>query len=243
MNHSVKSPTRSRRPMPHSKKIKVLLADDHTVVREALRSLLETVADIAVVGDADNGRSAIDMALSLRPDVLLMDIGMPRLNGLEASRQIRRMVPATRILILSASGTDAHIRQVVECGADGYLLKDSSGDVLAAAIHDVVAGKKCFSHAISQRMKSLFQEKPHGKGYEEKKTMCLTTREVQVLQLIAEGGANKQIAGELGISIKTVEKHRQNLMEKLNIHDTASLTRYAISSGIVDNTIQQTALI
>ena len=172
-----------------------------------------------------------------------MDIGMPRLNGLEAARQIRRLVPSTKILMLSAFGTDGHIRQVVESGADGYLLKDSSGEVLIAAIREVAAGKKSFASAISRRMKSLFQEQAHHKGYEERRTMRLTAREQQVLQLIAEGGANKQIAAELNISIKTVEKHRQNLMEKLNIHDTASLTRYAIASGVVDNSIQQSAMV
>ena len=236
-------PVRSTVTRKSGQPIRVLIADDHTVVREALHSLLDLEPGISVAGEAENGRMALEMVLSLRPDVLLMDIGMPRLNGLEAARQIHHLVPATRILMLSASSSDLHIRQVVEAGADGYLLKDSSGEHLTNGIREVAAGKKYFSVSISRRMKTLFQELPHHRGLEEKKTMRLTARENEVLQLIAEGGANKQIASELGISIKTVEKHRQNLMEKLHIHETAGLTRYAISSGIVDNSVQSAELV
>jgi len=233
-------PASTRKP---GQAIRVLIADDHTVVREALHSFLDSEPGISVVGEAENGRMALEMVLSMRPDVLLMDIGMPRLNGLEAARQIRHAVPATRILMLSAFSSDLHIRQAVEADADGYLLKDSSGEVLTNGIREVAAGKKFFSVAISRRMKMLFQEQPYHRGLEEKKAMRLTARENEVLQLIAEGGANKQIASELGISIKTVEKHRQNLMEKLHIHETAGLTRYAISSGIVDSSIQAAEIV
>jgi len=224
----------SSRLRPARKEISVLLVDDHTVIREALRSLLDSDDGINVVGEAENGRQAVDLTLELKPQILLMDIGMPRLNGLEAARQIRHLVPATRILMLTAFSSDIHIRQVVESGADGYLLKDSSANVLTTAIREVADGRKYFSVAISRRMKTLFQCLPSDRGFGTKRPMLLTARESEVLQLIAEGGANKQIAAELNISIKTVEKHRQNLMEKLKIHDTASLTRYAIASGVID---------
>lgn len=216
--------------------ISVLIADDHTFIREALRSLLDGDQDIWVVGEADNGRKAMEMALELQPDVLLMDVGMPKLNGLEAARQIRKLAPNVRVILLTAFGYDQYIQQMVDADIHGYVIKDSPSNLLNHAIHEVMKGNRFFSPTISRRMKTIYDELPLNS--DGSKAVKLTSREIEVLQLIAEGAANKQIAGELNISIKTVEKHRQNLMDKLRIHETASLTRYAISTGVIDNMVQ-----
>ena len=216
--------------------IRLAIVDDHTFVREALRSLVELDKAIEIIGEADNGRKAVDLAVEKRPTVLLMDIGMPRLNGLAAARQIRQLAPDVRIILLTAFGTDQYIQQVIDGDIHGYLLKDSPSNLITHAIHEVAKGNTFHSPAISRRMRTIYDEIPAGNG--SKPAVKLTSREIEVLQLIAEGAANKQVAGELNISIKTVEKHRQNLMDKLRIHDTASLTRYAISSGVIDNMVQ-----
>jgi DNA-binding NarL/FixJ family response regulator len=216
-----------------TKRITVLLAEDHLVVREGLRALLRSESDIEVVGEAQDGRRAVQLAKSLLPAVVVMDIAMPLLNGLEATRQILKAAPATRVLILSAHGDDEYVEQTAALGAAGYLIKQTSAHLLAKAIRDVHAGKTVFSPAISRRLLDRHQRSPG-------RLAGLSSREVEVLQLIAEGKANKQAAAELGISIKTVEKHRQNLMGKLDIHDTAGLTRYAIAAGIIENTIKLT---
>jgi len=220
----------------HTKLLTVAIADDHTFIREALRMMLDAEDSIRVIGEADNGRKAVEMAVAERPDVMLMDIGMPRMNGLEAARQIRQSAPGTRVVLLSAFGNDNFINQTMLGDFDAYLLKDSPSNLVMHAIHEVVGGRKFFSPSISHRMRKITSEAPKIDG--SKPTVKLTSREIEVLQLIAEGYANKQIAGDLDISIKTVEKHRQNLMDKLHIHDTASLTRYAISSGVIDNAVQ-----
>jgi DNA-binding NarL/FixJ family response regulator len=216
--------------------IRLMIVDDHTFIREALRSLVELDKSIEIIGEADNGRKAVDLAVEKRPTVLLMDIGMPRLNGLAAARQIRQLAPDVRIILLTAFGTDQYIQQVIDGDIQGYLLKDSPSNLITHAIREVAKGNTFHSPAISRRIRTIYDEIPSGK--EHKPAIKLTSREVEVLQLIAEGAANKQVAGELNISIKTVEKHRQNLMDKLRIHDTASLTRYAISSGVIDNMVQ-----
>ena len=216
--------------------VSVMIADDHTFLRESLHSLIATDKNFTIVAEADNGRKAVDLALEKRPNVLLMDIGMPRLNGLEAARQIRHLAPEVKVILLTAFSTDQYIQKMVDEDIQGYLLKDSPSNLLLHAIQEVSKGNRFFSPSISRRMKSIYDDL--GAGGDQKKAVKLTCREVEVLQLIAEGGANKQIAGELNISIKTVEKHRQNLMDKLRIHDTASLTRYAISSGVIDNMVQ-----
>lgn len=216
--------------------IRLLLVDDHTFIREALRSLVALDEGIEIIGEADNGRKAVELAVEKRPSVLLMDIGMPRLNGLAAARQIRQLAPEVRIILLTAFGTDQYIQQVIDGDIHGYLLKDSPSNLITHAIHEVAKGNTFHSPAISRRMRTIYDEIPAGK--QRNAAVKLTNREVEVLQLIAEGAANKQVAGELNISIKTVEKHRQNLMDKLRIHDTASLTRYAISSGVIDNQMQ-----
>jgi DNA-binding NarL/FixJ family response regulator len=219
-----------------AKPLSVAIADDHTFIREALRMMLDAEDSIRVVGEADNGRKAVEMAVAERPDVMLMDIGMPRMNGLEAARQIRQSAPGTRVVLLSAFGNDNYINQTMLGDFDAYLLKDSPSNLVMHAIREVVGGRKFYSPAISHRMRKITSEAPKTNGSQP--TVKLTSREIEVLQLIAEGYANKQIAGDLDISIKTVEKHRQNLMDKLHIHDTASLTRYAISSGVIDNAVQ-----
>jgi DNA-binding NarL/FixJ family response regulator len=224
------------------KRITVLLAEDHTIVREGLRALLEAEGDIEVVGEAQTGRQAVQLTKRLRPDVLVMDIAMPLLNGLEAARQILKAVPATRVLMLSAHGDDEYIRQVAMLGTAGYLIKQTSADILSKAIREVQKGNTFFSPSIADRLHSLSLESPDERRMLKRKKTALTSREVEVLQLIAEGKANKQTARELGISIKTVEKHRQHLMSKLDLHDTAGLTRYAIAAGIIESNVQETII-
>jgi DNA-binding NarL/FixJ family response regulator len=221
-------------------RITVLLAEDHMVVREGLRRLLEAERDIAVVGEAATGRQAVELALKLRPAVVVMDIAMPLLNGLEATRQILKTVPGTRILILSAHSDDAYISDATDSGAMGFLLKQASAHVLAEGIREVNRGKVFFGPSIAKRLRERERKLLDRTGSLKSHNNHLSSREMEVLQLIAEGQANKQIASELGIGIKTVEKHREHLMSKLDIHDTAGLTRYAISAGIIESSVQLT---
>jgi DNA-binding NarL/FixJ family response regulator len=223
-----------------TKRITVLLAEDHTIVREGFRKMLELEDDLEVVGEAQEGRQAVAMAKKLRPAVVLMDIAMPLLNGLEATRQVLKAAPATKVVILSAHNDDAYVKNATESGAVGFLLKQTSAHEVCRAIREVQKGKTFFSPAISKRLDRLSPHSADGAGRLNKKAAQLTSREMEVLQLIAEGKANKETASELGIGIKTVEKHREHLMEKLNIHDTAGLTRYAISAGIIESSVQLT---
>lgn len=239
-NRTILPPKAALVDLSTMKRISVLLAEDHAIVRQGLRVLLEMRGDIEVIGEAKTGREAIQMTRDLHPEVVVMDIAMPLLNGLLATRQILAAFPATKILILSAYSDPEYVEQVVKVGAMGYLLKQSSGDVLAQAIRDLHNGKTYFAPSIAKRLKDNFQKSRDGKGLRKKSSSELTTREAELLQLIAEGHANKQIASELDISIKTVEKHRQHLMEKLNIHDIAGLTRFAIAAGIIENSVQST---
>ena len=222
------------------KPITVLLADDHTIVREGLRLLLDAAGDIEVVAEAQTGRQAVEMVRRLRPAVVIMDLAMPVLNGIEATRQILKTAPATRVLVLSAHSDDAYVEQVVAVGAAGYMLKQSSAHVLSRAVHEVQAGRKFFSPSLSRQPAVSASAPPAADGGHGKRQTGLSSREREVLQLIAEGSANKQVAAELGISVKTVEKHRQRLMGKLRIHDTAGLTRYAIGKGIIESWVQLT---
>jgi len=222
------------------KRITVLLAEDHMIVREGFRKMLEFEADLEVVGEAQDGRQAVVLAKKLRPAVVLMDIAMPHLNGLEATRQILSVLPATKVLMLSAHSDDAYVDTAIASGALGFLLKQSSAHEVCKAIREVYQGKTFFSHAISRRLNRLRPESLDSAGLLKKQAGQLTSREMEVLQLIAEGKANKETASELGIGIKTVEKHREHLMQKLDIHDTAGLTRYAISTGIIENSVQLT---
>ena len=217
------------------KKITVLLSDDHAIVREGLRLLLEKADDIQVVGEAADGHQSVRETKRLQPDVVVLDLSMPLLNGLEAARQIAREVPSSRVLILSAYTDDAYVEHAMKAGAAGYLMKETAGNDLLRAIREVAKGNAFFSPAVARRMLKQWQEKfPNGNPVKSKAPK-LTSRQTEVLQLIAEGHATKQIAGLLSLSIKTVEKHRQDLMNTLNIHNIASLTRYAVSSGVVES--------
>ena len=222
--------------------IKILLAEDHSIVREGLCALLKLEPDLLVIGEAENGRQAVALTLQMHPDVVVMDIAMPQLNGLEATRQILHAAPATKILILSAHGDDAYVEKVMALGASGYLIKQTAASVLPAAIREVHQGRSFYSPSISQR-RFHHQRKAQAQGeLPTGRAAVLTSRETEVLQLVAEGKANKETADLLNISIKTVEKHRQRLMEKLNLHDTASLTRYAIAAGVIESSVQVTIL-
>jgi DNA-binding NarL/FixJ family response regulator len=219
-------------------KISVLLADDHTVVRQGLRALLSAETDIDIVGEAENGRQAVQQAKKLMPDVAVVDIAMPQLNGLEATRQIMHAVPSTKVLILSSYSDDEYVQQLTEAGAAGYLIKQTAATDLLKAIREAYRGNAYFSPSIAKRLRDQCRE-AYVTGGRSSRSRCdhLTTREAEVLQLIAEGRANKQIAADLCISIKTVEKHRQQVMNKLGIHDVAGLTRHAIAKGIIEANI------
>lgn len=216
-------------------KITVLLADDHTVVRQGLRALLASEEDIEIIAEAENGRQAIQHVKRLLPDVAIIDIAMPVLNGLEATRQITRSVPSTKVLVLSSYSDDEYVHQLTEAGAAGYLVKQTAANELIKAIREAHRGNAYFSPSIAKRLRDQCREVFGSSQPRRKNAEYLTTREAEVLQLIAEGRANKQIAAELCISIKTVEKHRQQVMNKLNIHDVAGLTRHAISKGIIES--------
>ncbi|MBL9166428.1 MAG: response regulator transcription factor [Verrucomicrobiales bacterium] len=220
--------------------ITVLLAEDHTMVREGFRAMLALERDIEVVGEAKDGRQAVVMTSRLKPEIVLMDIAMPLLNGLEATRQVMKLVPSTKVLVLSAHSDDAYIDAAIESGAVGFLLKQTSSSDVCRAIREIHAGRRFFSPSISRRLGQLESTTTRRVGALKDRVAQLTSREREVLQLIAEGKANKETAVELGIGIKTVEKHREHLMEKLDIHDTAGLTRYAIGAGIIESSVQTT---
>jgi DNA-binding NarL/FixJ family response regulator len=215
------------------KKITVLIVEDHRVVREGLRLLLDQ-KDIVVLAEAEDGREAVNLAHKLHPDVVIMDISMPMLNGLEAARQILRFKPSPKMLILSAHNDDAYIDQARALGASGYLSKRTTGFGLAEAVRKVCAGGAFFSPQAS----ALPRSNPGGK----KTAVHLTSRETEVLQLVAEGKSNKETASELQISVKTVEKHRQSLMGKLNIHHAVGLTRHALSIGLIEGRVPLTVV-
>lgn len=205
-------------------KITVLIADDHDIVRKALRCLLETAPDVQVVGEAADGYQCVRETQRLRPNVVLLDVAMPLLNGMEAARQISRDVPGSKVLMLSTYSDNQHVKKVVEAGAAGYLLKETAAKDLLSAIREIQNGNSFFSPAVS---KHLVPQAPGN-------TANLTARQAAVLQLIAEGYPTKQIADILSLSVKTAEKHRDSLMQKLNLHNIPSLTRYALSSGVVE---------
>jgi DNA-binding NarL/FixJ family response regulator len=227
--------------MTNSKHVTVLLAEDHAIVRQGLSALLNRDGHIKIVGEAKTGREAVELAKSLKPDVILMDIAMPVLNGLEATKQILAADPTAKIIILSAHSDDEYIERTTAAGVSGFLEKQSSSEILTKAISEVAKGNKFFSPSITKRLPQE-QGKTRGReGFVQRAGIRpLTSRESEVLQLVAEGSANKQVAAALGISIKTVEKHRQHLMDKLNIHDTAGLTRYAIAAGVIESSVQLT---
>ena len=212
--------------------IRVLLADDHTMVRKGLRSILDAEADLEVVGEADNGRDAVKMAQKLFPKVVVMDITMPGLNGLEATRQIRKQIPDTQVVILSMHASEEYVLEVLRSGASGYVVKQAAPAELVSAIHAASRGEAFLSPSVSKTVVSEYvrqAEAAEGPGPHE----VLTGREREVLQLIAEGKSNKEIARELSISVKTVETHRAHLMGKLDLHSAVEVTQYAIRKGMV----------
>ena len=213
-------------------KYRIVIAEDHTILREGLRSLLTSGSEFEVVGEAEDGREAIRCVEKLKPDLILTDLSMPRMNGMEAIREIKKRSPETKILVLTVHKTEEYILATVRAGADGYLLKDSTHAELLMAVKHVLSGKRYISPGISDKVLDGYLD-----GRRTLKTRTswetLTQREREILKLIAEGYKNKEIADDLCISVKTVEKHRSNLMEKLNLHNVQALTAFAIEKGLV----------
>ncbi len=214
--------------------ITVLLVDDHNIVRQGLKALLLAEGDFTIIAEAQSGREAVRLAGQLRPEVVIMDLAMPLLNGAEATRQLLKAVPTTRVVVLSSYGDDEHIQQAIGAGAAAYLLKETAATDLVKAIREVKKGNAYFSPQIALRLRDQTCKPAEPAQAPAAPEPDLTSREVEVLQLIAEGFANKQIAGELGLSVKTVEKHRQSVMKKLDIHDIAGLVRHAVEKGIIE---------
>jgi DNA-binding NarL/FixJ family response regulator len=214
--------------------INVLLVDDHIIVRQGVRALLVAENDLTIVAEAQTGREAVQLAITHQPDIVVMDLAMPRLNGCEATRQLVKMIPTAKVVVLSTYSDDEHLHQALAAGAAAYLLKQTAAADLVQAIREVRKGNAYFSPAIAKRLREQTSTPPSPDAPVKAAKLELTPREAEVLQLIAEGFANKQIAGELGLSVKTVEKHRQQVMYKLNIHDIAGLVRHAVEKGIIE---------
>jgi len=212
--------------------VRVLLADDHALMRAGLRKLLESLPDIEVVGEADDGQVVLTLAGKLHPHLVLMDIAMPGLNGLEAAARLTKLHPQMRVLILSMHQNEDYVRQALRNGAAGYLLKDAAPVELELAIKAILRGETYLSPAVSKGVVSSYVQRLRG---EEAPGEVLTPRQREVLQLIAEGRSTKDIARRLDISIKTVETHRSQLMKQLDLHDIAGLVRYAIRTGVVSS--------
>jgi two-component system, NarL family, response regulator NreC len=208
--------------------IKILLADDHALVRQGFRMILEAQPDMEIVGQAGNGREAVELAEKLHPDVVVMDVAMPELNGTEATRRLAVSTPRTRVLALSMHKDSVYVREILRAGARGYLLKDSGDTDLVAAVRAVAKGEGYISPAVSDAVLSDYRK------HVTDPLDLLTGREREVLQSIAEGKTNKEIATALNLSVYTVEAHRGRIMEKLNLHSTGELVRFALRNGLID---------
>ena len=211
--------------------VTVLLADDHPIVRQGMRNLLDAEASILVVGEAEDGLQTVQMAEQLKPDVVIVDMMMPRLNGLEAIRQITTRVPNTRCIVLSMQSADPYIVQALKAGASGYVLKDSGPSEVIGAIHQVLSGKRYLSPQLSEKLIDLFVAKVEVEVLDPYNS--LTAREREVMQLAAEGLSNNDIADQLSISTRTVEQHRQNMMNKMDFKNQTDLIRFALKRGIL----------
>ena len=210
--------------------IKVILADDHQILREALRALLAKEPDITVVGEAGNGRQSVQLARTLHPDVVVMDVAMPDMNGIDATRKITSVAPGTRVIALSMHSDKRFVKEMLRAGASGYLLKDCAMEELVLAIHAVMAKKVYFSPAIAGIVADEFVRR--SEDADASPLAALSPREREVLQLLAEGHGAREIAGMIGVSVKTVETHRQHIMDKLDIHSIAELTKCAVREGL-----------
>jgi DNA-binding NarL/FixJ family response regulator len=215
-----------------NQKVRIVIAEDHTILREGLRSLLSSDPNFEIVGEAEDGREAIKCVEKFRPDLILTDLSMPRMNGMEAIKEIKRQSPKTKVLVLTIHKAEEYILATFRAGANGYLLKDSTHAELVMAVKKVLSGKQYISPEISEKVIEGYLE---GKKTLKSQTSweTLTQREREILKLIAEGYKNKEIAEDLCISVKTVEKHRANLMEKLDLHSIQALTAFAIERGLV----------
>lgn len=217
--------------MKMKSKIKVLLADDHPMLREGLRSSLEPYSHIQIVGEACDGREAVRKAIKLRPHIVLMDISMPRMNGLAAAGRLKKLAPKIKVIMLTVHENKAYVFEMIRAGGKAYLLKDSSPDQIRRAIESVHRGEFFFSSNVSQMVLNEYSGKT--KGGETSVGSGISQREQEVLGLIAEGLSNKEIAQRLFLSVRTIETHREHIMKKLDIHSAAGLTRYAISHGLI----------
>jgi DNA-binding NarL/FixJ family response regulator len=214
------------------KKIRIFLVEDHTILREGLRALLTAEPNFEIIGEAADGREAVRFVEKQVPDLILMDLSMPRMTGMDAIREIKKRYPATKIIALTVHKTEEYLRATLQAGADGYVLKDATHEELMLAIQNVLKGKTYLSPGVSEKVIEGYLE---GKESQIPSSTLglLSPREREVLKLIAEGYKNKEIAADLCISLKTVEKHRANLMKKLDLHNAAALTAYAIEQGLV----------
>lgn len=213
-------------------KLRLLLGDDHTLLRQGLRKILEEKPEWEVVAEAGDGREVVRQAIALRPDVVILDIGMPQLNGIEATRQIVKRLPDTHVLILSMHSADAYVARALQAGAKGYLLKDSAGKDLIRAVATVAAGKSFFSPAVAKLMLDDYVRRVAATTVVDKYD-SLSKREREVFQLVAEGRSNKEVSELLAISLATVETHRARILDKLDVHNTAELVLYAVRRGII----------
>jgi two-component system response regulator NreC len=214
------------------KKLRILLADDHIVMRTGLRALLERQPNLEVVGESENGRETVALAASLRPDVVVMDVGMPVLNGIEATQTIVTQCPAIAVVILSMHADESYVMRALKAGARGYLLKDSAAADLMGAIQAISQGKSFFSPKVSRILAEDYVRILKQKGAVDTYDL-LTSREREILQLLAEGKTNKEVATALNISLYTVETHRSHILQKLNLHNSAELVLYAVRKGII----------